>query len=155
MMRNWSSGCRHGWFIQEGANGGREMKRIWGGVFVIAIAFLISPVADAQLYQGQKLVEDWKAYKNTLIPKPLKSPVLVQHMANYVGYVAGVYDANYDIFALPSDVTVDQICNAVGKYLDDHPQEWHELAVSLVLRGLTAMESRQVPAKKKGPISSR
>ena len=128
------------------------MKRMCGGLIAMAFVLLVSPVVDAQLYRGQKLVEGWKAYKIMLAPKPLKSPVLVQRMANYVGYVAGVYDANYDIFALPTDVTVDQICNAVGKYLDEHPEEWHELAVSLVLRGLTAMELQQVPARKEETI---
>ena len=138
--------------IVEGEERGKAMTRTCKGLFVIATVFLIIPTADAQLYRGQKLVEDWKAYKIMLAPKPLKSPVLVQRMANYVGYVAGVYDANYDIFALPTDVTVDQICNAVGKYLDEHPEEWHEIAVSLVLRGLTAMELQQVPAKKEETI---
>ena len=128
------------------------MKRICRGLIAMAFVLLVSPVADAQLYRGQKLVEGWKAYKIMLAPKPLKSPVLVQRMANYVGYVAGVYDANYDIFALPTDVTVDQICNAGGKYLDEHPKEWHELAVSLVLKGLTAMELQRVPAKKEETI---
>jgi len=38
------------------------MKRICTGLIVIALVFLISVIANAQLYQGKGLVEDWKAY---------------------------------------------------------------------------------------------
>jgi Rap1a immunity proteins len=119
------------------------------GIYCNGHCFLTSLVVDAQLYRGEKLVEDWKAYKTMLVPKALKSPALVQRMGNYVGYVAGVYDPNYDIFALPTEVAVDQLCNAVGKYLDEHQNELHEPAINLAPRGFTAMVSREVPPKKK------
>jgi len=137
-------------YPEECDKGEMDMKRTYKGFIAMAIVFfIISPVADAQLHRGEKLVEEWKAYKTMSVPKSLKSPALVQRMGNYVGHVAGVYDANYDIFALPTDVTVDQLCNAVGKYLDEHQNELHEPAISLVLRGFSAMVSREVPPKKK------
>jgi len=128
------------------------MKRICEGLTVFAIVLLISTVAEAQFYQGQKLVEDWKAYKIVLAPQPVRSPVLVERMANYVGYVVGVCDAYFDLIAVPPEITVDQIPNVVGEYLDDHPEEWHEPAVHLVVQALMERITRQVPEKKKYDI---
>ena len=130
----------------------KAMKRICKGLLVIASIFLISTVAEAQFYRGEKLVEDWKAYKMMLASQPVKSPELVQRMANYVGYVVGVCDAYFDLIAVPPEMTVDQIPNAVGEYLDDHPEEWHEPAVHLVIQALMERITRQVPEKKKYDI---
>jgi Rap1a immunity proteins len=114
----------------------KDMKPIYHGLIVILFVFLISSVADAEFYNGQKLVEDWKAYKMMSKPKPLKSPKLLQGMAHYMGYVVGVIDSNYDLIFFPPDVTVEQLFRAVGKYLDVHPEKWQEPAVNLVLQAL-------------------
>jgi hypothetical protein len=112
------------------------MRRIWEGLIVIVIVLLITPVVNAEFYTGQKLVEDWKAYKAMTKPKPLKSPKLIQGMAHYMGYVVGVIDSNYDLIFFPPDVTVEQIFEAVGNYLEAHPDQWKEPAVNLVLQAL-------------------
>jgi hypothetical protein len=114
----------------------RDMKPIYQGLIVILLVFLISSVADAEFHNGQKLVEDWKAYKMMSKPKPLKSPKLLQGMAHYMGYVVGVIDSNYDVIFFPPDVTVEQLFKAVGMYLEVHPEKWQEPAVNLVLQAL-------------------
>ena len=37
---------------------------------------------------------------------------------------------------IPEGVTVGQLCDVVGKYLEDHPEELHERAQYLVARAL-------------------
>ena len=65
-----------------------------------------------------------------------------------MGYVVGVYDTHHNLFNLPPSDTINQICNVVGKYLDEHPEELNEPAVKLVLRGLLGMPFQKVPIKK-------
>jgi hypothetical protein len=123
------------------------MKAIYQGLIVTLLVFLISSVANAEFYAGQKLVEDWNAYKMMSKPKPLKSPKLLQGMAHYMGYVVGVIDSNYDVIFFPPDVTVEQLLKAVGKYLDVHPEKWQEPAVNLVLQALMEHLSREESKK--------
>jgi hypothetical protein len=112
------------------------MKGVWKGLIVVTFVLLISPVADAEFYSGQKLVEDWKAYKAMAKPKPLKSPKLLQGMAYYMGYVVGVVDSYYDVIFFPPGVSVEQLFKAVGGYLDEHPEQWNEPAIDLVLQAV-------------------
>jgi len=128
------------------------MKGIWKDLVVIVFGLLITPVADAEFYQGQMLVEDWKAYKAMSKPKPLKSPKLLQGRAHYMGYVVGVIDSNYDLIFFPPDVTLEQLFNAVGKHLEAHPDEWQEPAVNLVLQALKEHLDRQESKKERGYI---
>jgi len=123
------------------------MKRIWRGLIVVTFVLSISTVADAEFYSGQKLVEDWKAYKAMSKSKPVKSPKLVQGMAHYMGYAVGVIDSNYDLIFFPPDITIQQLFKAVGNYLEAHPNEWQEPAVNLVIRALTEHLSREESEK--------
>ena len=125
------------------------MKGIWKSLIIIAFVLLISPVADAGFYTGQKLVEDWNAYKMMSKPKPLKSSKLLQGMAHYMGYVVGVIDSNSDLIFIPPDVTVERLFKAVGKYLDTHPEEWQEPAVNLVLQALLEHLAREESKEKR------
>jgi hypothetical protein len=128
------------------------MKRICLGLTLLAFVILIGPVAHAQFYSGQKLVEDWKAYKAMSKPKPLKSPKLIQGMAHYMGYVVGVIDSNYDLIFFPPDVSVEQLFKAVGKYLEAHPEEWQEPAVTLVLQAIAEHLNREESRRERGYI---
>jgi hypothetical protein len=119
---------------------------------VIAFVFLISPVAHAEFYGDQKLVEDWRAYKAMSRPRPLKSPQRLQGMAHYMGYVVGVIDSNYDLIFFPPDVTVEQLFWPVGKYLEEHGERWREPAVNLVLEALTEHLSREESKEERGYI---
>ena len=125
------------------------MRGICKVLIVVTLVFLINGVADAELYSGQNLAEDWKAYKIMAQPNPLKSPRLIQGMAHYTGYVAGVIDSYYDLLFFSPETTAKQLIEAVGEYLDAHPEEWHEPAVNLVLRALREKMSRKDWEKKK------
>jgi hypothetical protein len=128
------------------------MKRIWVGFGVVAFVLLISSIANAEFYTGQKLVEDWKAYKAMSKPEPLKSPKQLQGMAYYKGYVLGVIDSNYDLIIFPPDVTVERLFEAVGIYLEQHPEKWNEPAVNLVLRAIEEHLSREESKEESGYI---
>jgi Rap1a immunity proteins len=136
----------------RGRKRGIDMKGIWKGLIIITFVLLIGPVADAEFYAGQKLVEDWNAYKMMSKPKPLKSPKLLQGMAHYMGYVVGVIDSNYDLIFFPPDVTVEQLFKAVGTYLETHPEKWQEPAVNLVLQALMEHLAREESKKERANI---
>jgi len=125
------------------------MRGICKVLIVVALVFWINGVANAELYSGKKLAEDWKAYKIMAQPNSFKSPKLLQGMAHYTGYVAGVIDSYYDLLFFSPETTAKQLIEAVGEYLDAHPEEWHEPAVNLVLRGLRERMSEKIGKRKK------
>lgn len=54
-----------------------------------------------------------------------------------MGYIMGVYDGNEnELFFVPSGVTGHKFYNIVGKYLDNHPEEWNKSAADLVIKAL-------------------
>lgn len=125
------------------------MRGICKVLILVALVFRINGVANAELYSGKKLAEDWKAYKIMAQPNSFKSPKLLQGMAHYTGYVAGVIDSYYDLMFFPSEATTKELFDAVGEYLDAHPEEWHEPGVNLVLRALMKRMPREDLERKK------
>jgi hypothetical protein len=121
------------------------MKRIRKELIVIALVFLVSPVAEAAL-DGHTLVEGWKAYKR--VEKDHAELVDPYLRGLYMGYVMGFCDAASKHFNIPSGTTNERIFIVVGKYVDEHPEEWHKPADFLVIKALNE-EFPIFPKKKK------
>ena len=117
------------------------MKRICKGLIVMALIFLISPLAEAEM-RGQMLVDGWNDYQNMKLQGWRSSEL----GGVYMGYVSGICDATS--FSFPSGTKNEQVFDLVGKYLDEHLERWHEPAVILVLDALRAAFPK-VPAEKK------
>lgn len=110
------------------------MKRILKGLIVIALVLLISQTVEAQA-PADDLREGWKLYERFVrsgaeTPPPLDA----FKMGGYAGYVVGVWDTTVYYFYSDTNYNVskDQLCHVVGKYLDAHPERWNEPARALV-----------------------
>jgi hypothetical protein len=114
------------------------MKRIGKGLLVIIFIVLFAPMAEAQ-FSGQDLVDEWKAYQRVTSKSSGKRTDQVQ-AADYMGFLQGVWDtASYYDFTphgAGKGMTVHDLCRLVGKYLERHPERWHEPAVILVMDAL-------------------
>jgi len=107
------------------------MKRYIG---VLCAIIIFSTLANATYYSGADLVNMWREYK--------KSEAGLEYSlfknACYIGYVAGVADACDEIFfSIPKNVTLGQLCEIVGKWLDDNPSLWNYSANSLVIKAIS------------------
>ena len=126
------------------------MKRVCKGLTVIALIFLMTPPAEAQ-FSGRDLADEWKAYQRATSKTSGMRTDQVQ-AADYMGFLQGVwYAAGYyslKAHAVGAGVTVNQTCHVVGRYLDAHPERWHEPAVILVVDALNEAFP-EFPTKKK------
>jgi len=71
-------------------------------------------------------------------------------MGMYKGYVIGVWHANANgkMIETPDSVTGKQICKVVAKYLEDHPEEHHHAAYTLIIRAVNkAFGPKPLPQK--------
>jgi len=107
-------------------------------VLLIAVIFTLvvfNNYAWCQYYKsGSELVRLWRAYQLVESHKATQSEIIDGVM--FMGYMEGVADALRDKFNRPPHVTTSQLCNIAGKYLDAHPNEWHENGADLVMRSL-------------------
>ena len=85
------------------------------------------------MISGYDLVALWREYR-----KLDSGQVTVDiNICDYRGYVAGVCDVcNCWLFTTPEGTTQGQVCEVVGKWLELHPQRWHEPAMPLVIQAL-------------------
>ncbi|MEI8102511.1 MAG: Rap1a/Tai family immunity protein [Chlorobium sp.] len=85
------------------------------------------------MISGYDLIGVWREYK-----KLESGQVAVDmNIGDYRGYVAGVCDVcNRWLFTTPEGTTQGQVCAVVGKWLEEHPQRWHEPAMPLVIQAL-------------------
>ena len=110
------------------------MKGIYKGLIVMAIIFLISPLAEAQL-STQDLVKGWKAFQRKQAGQA--SAVDKADASMYIGYIYGIADVASYSRSDSSQVTVKEACYAAGKYLDKYPERWHGPAIFLVVEAMT------------------
>jgi len=110
------------------------VKGIYKGLIVMAIIFLISPLAEAQL-STQDLVKEWKAFQRMQAGQA--SAVDNADAAMYIGYISGIADAASYFRSDSNQVVVEEACNAVGKYLDKYPERWHGAAIYLVVEAMS------------------
>jgi hypothetical protein len=95
----------------------------------------------AGFYDGNWLVKGWREYQKLVTSTPGaegRGPAMIQATV-FIGYVAGVADTlDGTVFALPGGLTIDQMCQVVGKYLENTPERWTESAHLLVADALKA-----------------
>jgi len=79
------------------------------------------------------LVSEWREYKKYQAGLACDTHCFVA----YQKYVRDIY-LNHDrkTIAFPSNVTNDQICAVVGKWLDEHPEEWNKPDNELISNAL-------------------
>ena len=54
----------------------------------------------------------------------------------FFGYVTGVVDAHWGALCIPKDASSAQIKDMVKVYLEDHPEERHHTADSIVINAI-------------------
>jgi hypothetical protein len=118
------------------------MKKTIFALFVVA---MFSTSANA--FSGNDLVKEWKEYKACEEKqKDAKGWKFCEGGGDhYTGYVEGVIDAAMLFDNVPANVTLSQKCSIVGKWLETHPEKWHEPADRLVVAAIISA----FPLKKK------
>lgn len=98
---------------------------------VISFLVFISNPAFAYFQSGSELYSGATAYVEN------KSSFKADY---YMGYVAATMDAIGDsgvnYLNIPGNVSLDQACHIVKKYLDDHPDEWNQPATVIIFKSM-------------------
>ena len=102
--------------------------------FVVGVFFLNASIISAQFFDGNKIYDYWKSFN---LPTDQKTDTDMYKAAYFMGYVTAVYDSSANLIIKDTEgVTVQQLCDIAGKYLDDHPEKRHESAFTLILAAL-------------------
>ncbi|WP_279023191.1 Rap1a/Tai family immunity protein [Gibbsiella quercinecans] len=107
--------------------------------FLMLMILLVPALAHAGFYSGSTLLAQTQDYT-----KHKAGAVTAREALNsglFMGYVAGVFDSyamqgNRNICP-GSGISVGMAADAVMKYLDDHPEQLHYSAPSVVMLALT------------------
>jgi hypothetical protein len=99
---------------------------------VVVLIFLLAAPAYSTFKSGSDLASYWEAYKWN--PRSHRGAI-------YVGYIEGAYDVILSEDPVLSrtvtkEVTPGQVCRIVGKYLEAHPEEWHQSGGDIVRRAI-------------------
>ena len=100
--------------------------------FAAGLLLTLAVAGHAEFFAGNKLASDWQEYKKYTAGVDYE----VFAAYHYIGYVTGVTDVYCGVIDIPNGATVGQICSIVGKWLEDHPEEWNFTADVLVYRAL-------------------
>ena len=106
------------------------MKRLLG---IVLFAVFVLSFHSAFAMSGNELVDGMRVYL-----KADKNYTKADYLlaGNYLGYVQGVAEATASDYSLPDEVTADQLCHIVAKFLEKHPERWNEPASRLVRNAL-------------------
>jgi hypothetical protein len=123
------------------------MKKVLVLLGVLIMVGTASWAQDTTFGTGQWLHDDWLAFQKVIGgDSPTDKEGVISAM--YSGYVLAatvvMRDANW--IAIPAKSTVGQWAAVVGKYLDDHPEQWTLSAEVLVYRALYAVWPGKVAA---------
>jgi hypothetical protein len=119
------------------------------GILTAVLILAIATPTFAQFFKtGSDLIPHWQAYKATEGPSATSKQS--HDSALFMGYVTGVCDAvlQTDINfakATSDQMTVGQVSVIVGKYLDDHPEEWHLSGAVIVRKALRKAFVKKTP----------
>lgn len=59
------------------------------------------------------------------------------HLSIFFGYVIGVVDAHWDMLCIPIDASSAQVKDVAKVYLENHPEERHFTAESIVVKAIS------------------
>jgi hypothetical protein len=109
-------------------------------VWILILLLTIAAPAMAQFKKGSDLAPLWRSYKKSTSKS---SSTDYRNNSVFMGYVEGVTDAlimsdSELLGAIAESMTTDKACAIVGKYLDDHPEEWHLSGAVIVQKALRA-----------------
>ena len=99
------------------------MKKIILALCLCVLVFAQCNEAYAIFFDGNKLLEYWQSYKTLAIEvSPHSTMKTVSYSNLFLGYVSGVADTgNEDYFSIPQTVTIGQLCEIVGQFLEKEP----------------------------------
>jgi len=106
------------------------MKRLLGIVLFTVFVFSFH---SAFAISGNDLIPGMRVYLKSETDYTKADFLLV---GNYLGYVQGVVGSRCFNNTLPKDITADQMCRIVAKFLEKHPERWNEPAHNLVRNAL-------------------
>ena len=106
------------------------MKRLLG---IVLFAVIVLSFHSAFAISGNDLIPGMRVYLKA-DKDYTKADFLLA--GNYLGYVQGVVEATTSDYSLPKDITADQMCRIVAKFLEKHPQRWKEPAPNLIRNAL-------------------
>ncbi len=95
------------------------MKKVLG--LLTALVIVSSPVRASNFIHCGELHDFWTEYKKVKIGESrnwLKSGL-------YLGYISGWVDGDL-LINTPKEATVLPHLDVVGKWLENHPEKWHE-----------------------------
>ena len=106
------------------------MKRLLGMLLFVVFVFSSN---SAFAISGNDLIPGMKVYLKSETDYTKADFLLA---GNYLGYVQGVAEATASDYSLPKDITADQMCHIVAKFLEKHPERWNEPAPNLIRNAL-------------------
>lgn len=78
-------------------------------------------------------VDTWREYRMAEAGKSCE----FRAAGYYMGVVSGLVGlANGLLFAIPQTVTDKELCNVVGKWIDEHPERWGDAKDTIVTKAL-------------------
>ncbi len=105
------------------------------GVLFGCVLTALPTIASASLVDGVRLNNLWPDFVKAVNKDPSTDYVSA---TDFRSYVDGVVDALNGIkFCTPDNGTSGQFSTIVGKYLQDHPEEWTEPGPEIVSRALS------------------
>jgi len=118
----------------------------------LPLMLAVAVAASAQV-TGQALHDEWQSYEKFDRNDPSISSSDYFGAGAYMGYVRGCLDSKdpyfivftgltgaspKDLWELPKDSTAKQMFAVVGRYLDDHPEQWSSPASIVVVTAVVA-----------------
>jgi hypothetical protein len=138
---------------------GERMKKLF---IIIALSTIVfsawGQAFESGIDNGGTLHTYWLYYqKSNADPEAAtKSDVFASSL--YTGYVLGVVGLLWEpleVISIPRGVNNAQIFAVVGKYLDEHPEEWHVGGGLIVFEALTTVWPNERNVKKLGDFLER
>lgn len=113
------------------------MRKIVVSVILAAVVLVSAQAQNASL-SGQSLHDKWISYQRVSASNPNLDQSEVLNAGFYLGFVYGASTvaALDGWFNMPDGWAVGQSLAVVGRYLDQHPEEWNEQATTLVIKAL-------------------
>ena len=119
------------------------MKKLSG---IVLFVVLILSAHTALAMSGHDLAEGMKSY---LKAEKDYTPADFFLAGNYLGYVQGVVEATISDYSLPVELTPDDLCRVVARYLEKHPDQWKAPASDLVRDAIRKAYPKYIIRQKK------
>jgi hypothetical protein len=100
---------------------------------ILTMFFLAQFVHAGECFRtGNSLLESMSGHEKSMAGDQGSTSMAL----HFMGYVTGVNDATNSFYGSMNNVTVNQMCFIVTKYMKTHPEKWNQCAVDLVVEAL-------------------